>query len=170
MWPRPTGGARAVLLARIDGAVSARVLCRCGGDGADAAATEATGARHRRHATVSSASLRSSWWGRAIGHVGAHRFDAVIVSAIAAPTRDGMSDGHCSNEASAGIAPAAARSAVCASACTPHVPVKVPPCDCLYSEIYLRKSDLRRRTRNAQRAAQPLLASSPRLTGRDELA
>ena len=74
-------------------ALSARVLCRCGGDGADAAATEATGARHRRHATVSSASLRSSWWGRAIGHVGAHRFDAVIVSAmIAAPTRDGMSD------------------------------------------------------------------------------
>ena len=63
-------------------ALSACVLYRC----ADAAAaTAATGARHRRHATVSSASLRSSWWGRAIGHVGAHRFDAAIVS-IAAPT------------------------------------------------------------------------------------
>jgi hypothetical protein len=76
-------------------ALNARVLCRCGGDGraaqptpnvvprlrfivappssrldpkeAAAEATEATCARHRRHATVSSASLRSPWWGRAFG-------------------------------------------------------------------------------------------------------
>ena len=38
---------------------------------ATAAATEATCARHRRHATVSSASLRSPSWGRAFGRVGA---------------------------------------------------------------------------------------------------
>jgi hypothetical protein len=38
---------------------------------AAAAATEATCARHRRHATVSSASLRSPSWGRAFGRVGA---------------------------------------------------------------------------------------------------
>ena len=37
---------------------------------AAAAATEATCARHRRHATVSSASLRSPWGRRAIGRVG----------------------------------------------------------------------------------------------------
>jgi hypothetical protein len=38
---------------------------------AAAAATEATCARYRRHATVSSASLRSPSWGRAFGRVGA---------------------------------------------------------------------------------------------------
>jgi hypothetical protein len=38
---------------------------------AAAAATEATCARHRRHATVSSAFLRSPPWGRAFGRVGA---------------------------------------------------------------------------------------------------
>ena len=52
---------------------------------AAAAATEATCARHRRHATVSSASLRSPWGRRAIGRVGARRFDAAGVS-NAAPT------------------------------------------------------------------------------------
>ena len=43
---------------------------------AAAAAAEATCARHRRHATVSSASLRFPWGRRAIGRVGARRFDA----------------------------------------------------------------------------------------------
>ena len=52
---------------------------------AAAAATEATCARHRRHATVSSASLRSPPGRRAIGRVGARRFDAAGVS-NAAPT------------------------------------------------------------------------------------
>ena len=54
-------------------------------EAAAAAATEATCARHRRHATVSSASLRSPWGRRAIGRVGARRFDAAGVS-NAAPT------------------------------------------------------------------------------------
>jgi hypothetical protein len=45
-------------------------------------------------------------------------------------------------------------------ACTRQNSVK-----CFYSEIYVRKSDLRRRTLNAQRA---LLARILRLTGRDE--
>jgi len=53
---------------------------------AAAAAMEATTcARHRRHATVSSASLRSPRGRRAIGRVGARRFDAAGVS-NAAPT------------------------------------------------------------------------------------
>jgi hypothetical protein len=53
---------------------------------AAAAAMEATTcARHRRHATVSSASLRSPRGTRAIGRVGARRFDAAGVS-NAAPT------------------------------------------------------------------------------------
>ena len=53
---------------------------------AAAAAMEATTcARHRRHATVSSASLRSPRGRRAIGRVGARRFDAAGVF-NAAPT------------------------------------------------------------------------------------
>ena len=52
---------------------------------AAAAATVATCARHRLHATVSSESLGSPWGRRAIGRVGARRFDAAGVS-NAAPT------------------------------------------------------------------------------------
>ena len=141
-------------------ALSACVLYRC----ADAAAaTAATGARHRRHATVSSASLRSSWWGRAIGHVGAHRFDAAIVS-IAAPTgtvarkRRRRPDGHGSKEASAHCKATAGRAAAARSVLLLGTPQGASPSGrmypskfmCLYSEIYVRKSDLRRRTRNAQ--------------------
>ena len=54
---------------------------------AAAAAAEATCARHRRHATVSSASLRSPWGRRAIGRVGARRFDAAGVSISPTPRR-----------------------------------------------------------------------------------
>ena len=94
-----------------------------------AAATEATCARHRRrHATaVSSASLRSPPGRRAIGRVGARRFDAAGACVVQAPEDGCHKQQQRQRQQAAHVDAAAARSVVmplsrAAAVCVP------PPC------------------------------------------